>query len=153
MRELKSLKPRHYEMIRLAALGVRQTDIAKKIGITDAALSCILNGTLAQAELSKLKAEMDANIVEVVDRASAIMEATQAAAEAVRINRAMLNDPLVDVKIKARVGMHFMDRILFDRQSDDSQQASYRDILRAVRNVEDKLSRTTIIAEGVVINE
>lgn len=141
---MQSLRPRHYEMIRLAFLGVKQVDIAAKMGITQAALSCILSSPLAKAELAKLNHEANKNITNVVDRANVLRELNGAAVEAVRINRGLMNDSNVDVKLRARIGMHFQDRVIFN-QMETPDQTSYREILRSLTKIEEGLQQGTLV--------
>lgn len=141
---VKRLNVRHHEIIRRAFLGEKQVDIALALGLTPMAISCLMNSPLAQAELARLKASADEKVTDVPLRVRLAEELSAAGMEAVTINRAIMNDAHVDVKVRAKIGSHFMDRVVFNKSPDDEGEGSYRAILRSVSNIERQLLDNTI---------
>lgn len=144
MYHVKRLNIRHHEVIRRAFLGEKQVEIAAAMGLTPMAISCLLNSPLAQAEIARLKDQADEKITDVPLRVALAEELAKAGMEAVTINRAIMNDRTVDVKVRARVGAHFMDRVVFQKGPDDEEEGSYRAILKSVSNIERQLLDKTV---------
>lgn len=150
---ISSLRPRHFEIINLYFLGKKYREIAEIMGISTAAVSCIIRSPLAQAELSKLVAAAQEKVTDVPLRAQLHSQMERVAKHALNVEEAIL-DPrskeIVDTKIRARVAMHALDRIVFNRDSDDEREGSYRDILRKL----DEMSNTMMIKpQPVVIDQ
>lgn len=145
------LRPRHHNIIRLAFMGMKYKDIAEKVGITPVVVSCILSSSLAKRELAQLRAAQDTTIAQNVNRIAIQQELTEAAGEAVRQNRLIMNSDIADIKLKAKLGMHFMDRVIFDQNRDDDERQSFRDILRAINRVEKKVDGTVIEGKSEVV--
>lgn len=135
----KKLSMRHHEILRMAFLGKSNSDIAHIIGISPAAVSCLLNSPLAKAEVAKMQAEATEKVTDLPLRLQLAEQLNMAAMEAVVTNRAILNDRNTDVKVRARVASHFMDRVVFNKSPDDGGEGSYREILRAVSGIERQL--------------
>lgn len=144
MYQVKRLNVRHHEIIRRAFLGEKYVDIATAMGLSSMAISCLMNSPLAQAELARLKADADDKTTDVPMRLRLVEELNAAGMEAVVINRTIMNDSRVDVKVRARIGAHFMDRVVFQKSPDDESEGSYKAILRSVSNIERQLIDNTV---------
>jgi transcriptional regulator with XRE-family HTH domain len=55
----------HHEVIRMLLLGMKQTDIASKLGITDCQVSKIKNSQIVQDRLSLMRAARDVQTVDI----------------------------------------------------------------------------------------
>jgi hypothetical protein len=154
MYQLQKLRPRHHEILRLLFLGMNHKEVAERLGITPVTVGIVMNSPLARYELEKLKAEADKNVVNVSKRAEAVAELQNAGMEAIKLNRRVMNSSKVDVKIRTRVATHFMDRVVFEKvDKEDEVKVSYRDILRGLGRLEERLSTTTIITEATNVND
>lgn len=143
MAHIKNLRPRHHEILRLKFMGVSNNDIADHVGISASAVSCIVNSPLARAELARLNAEANEKLVDIPMRTRLQTELEQAGMDAVRLNRAIMNAPDANITVRARVGMHFMDRVVFNKSADE-EQVSYREILRSLGQIERKMGESAI---------
>ena len=148
MAHVKSLRPRHHEILRLAFMGMKNNDIAERVGISASAISCLLHSPLARAELARLNKQAEEKLVDVPLRTQLQMELNRAGKEAVQINRAIMNAPEADVKVRARIGMHFMDRVVFNKSADSNEDISYREILRSLNRIETNLGEHAVPIEG-----
>jgi predicted transcriptional regulator len=136
--EIKVLRPRHQEVIRLAFLGRSNVEIASAVGISTAAVSCVLRSPLAQAEIARFTREAEERIVNVPLRARMMSEIEGASVEALRLNRTLMNEQKIDTKLRVGIAKHFMDRGLFEKDGDE-QEGSYREILRKLDDVQKQL--------------
>lgn len=141
---MKKLSPRHHNIIRLIHLGLSQTEVSERIGMSKPALSCFLSSTLAKAELERLRHETDKNIVHIVDREKLINDLSQAAEEAVTLSRNIMNDPTVDIKVRSRHAINFMDRVIFDVDDGKKEKESFKDLLSTLSRFEAKLDGNMI---------
>ena len=131
-----TLRPRHHEIIRQAFLGLKSVQIAERLGITPVSVNCILASPLAQAELARLRVKAEETITNVPMRVRLESTLRKAAEEAVNINYDLMTSHTTDAKLRARIGMHFQDRVIFD-DTENEKEGSYREILRQL----DKLGR------------
>lgn len=136
--EIKTLRPRHQEVIRLAFLGRSNVDIASAVGVSPGAVACILRSPLAQAEIARFTKEAEERIINVPLRARLMSEIEGASAEALKLNRRLMNEPTIDTKLRVGIAKHFMDRGLFEHDGDE-QEGSYREILRKLDDVQKQL--------------
>lgn len=147
--QIKSLRPRHHEIIRMAFLGRNNQEISLAVGITPGAVACVLRSELARAELARLALKAEDNLTNVPLRTQLMAELNGATTEALKLRRSLMNDPSKDVKVRARIGEHFLDRVLFGRAPESEHTESYRDILRAINNkLENAQIVKTIDVEG-----
>ena len=145
MYQHQKLRPRHYDILSMTFLGMKQLEIARELGITQQAVSCIVNSALAKNELARMTHDArEGTVAKAVDRASILSELNGAAAEAVRLNRTIMNDPHTDIKLKARLGMHFQDRVIFN-QMETPDQTSYREILRSLTKIEEGMVKGIVV--------
>lgn len=144
---LKHLASRHHAILRDSVLGLSNTEIAIKYNMHPLTISCILRSPLARAEAARLRAL--AEKVQLVDNRpidERLKERLEKAAEqALETNVHIMNSPLTDVKVKARVASHFLDKVIFKQQEDTEKETSYRDILRSVAGIEAQLRASTVI--------
>lgn len=130
------LNARHHEIIRLAHQGMKHAEIAAMVGVTKGAVSCILRTPLARAEMARLKEMSEASATNVPMKVQLANELNEVGFEALRLNRQIMNDVKVDVRERRRVATHFLDRIVFNKQDDDAEAASFRDLLRSAKAIE-----------------
>jgi hypothetical protein len=136
------LLPRHREIIRLTILGWSPIRIAAAVGLQPVSVKAILRAPLVQAEMERLQDEADRLTVNVPLRAQVEGELRGATVQALRLNRKLMNDPNVDARTRANTAKHFMDRVLFDIDSDSAEKNSgYREILRKLDEVDKNLGR------------
>lgn len=141
---VKTLRDRHHAILRLAAEGRKNVEIAQLLNLSSVTVSCILRSPLAKAELARLRQKLEAELsIPLAERLKARLE--EGATMALEQNIAIMKSPIVDVKVKARVGMHMLDRVVFKEVEDDTKETSYRDILRSLSNVEKQLQNSTVI--------
>jgi len=155
MYAIKELRARHHAILRDAAAGFKNVEIANRYGLAPITVSCILRSPLAQAELARLKAIAETSLVDnrpVAERVKERLE--EAAVDAVETNLAIMRSSLTDVKVRARVASHFMDKVIFKQQESDEREVSYRDILRSVAGIEAALRNSTVVpvADAKVID-
>lgn len=147
------LTQRHREIIRLAFLGRTNTEIAERMDMDRGTIGLILRTPLAQAELARLNSKAEAILVNTPLRVALDEDLRAAATESLRINRAILNDPTVDVRVRSKTAQHFMDRVIF-QENPDEKESSYRDILRRLdaidRNVRINGTGITLFPSGAV---
>lgn len=144
--EIKSVRPRHAEIIRLAFLGLKHNLIAERVGISAPAVSCVLRSAIARAELARLQHEAELKILDTPVRVRAALELDKAAMESLKFNRSLVNDVTVDKKLRSRVATHFLDRLVFNKDP-DMEEGSYREILRSLRSIEDQFARKPVVIE------
>lgn len=147
------LSQRHREIIRLAFLGRTNTEIAERMDMDKGSIGLILRSPLAQAELARLNSKAEAILVNTPLRVALDEDLRAAATESLRLNRAILNDPAVDVRVRSKTAQHFMDRVIF-QENPDEKESSYRDILRRLdaidRNVRLNGTGITLFPSGAV---
>lgn|SRR5262245_22348637 len=125
----QAISQRHREIIRLAFLGRTNVEIAERMSMDRASIGLILRSPLAQAELARMNAKAEAVLVNTPLRVALDKDLRDAATESLRLNRAILADPKVDMRVRSKTAQHFMDRIIFS-EGPNEQETSYRDILR-----------------------
>ena len=64
----KALWPAHHEMLRRIALGQGNVSIAEAIGCTPQTVSNVRNSPMGREKLSRLKGEMDAEVISIAQR-------------------------------------------------------------------------------------
>ena len=133
--QVKRLSTRHYEIIRLHFLGKKDVEIASAVGITPQAIACILRSPLAQNELAQMQSDARAITVNTPLRAQMLADLNATGVEALGINRALMKDSSVKPAVRARIGAHFLDRIVFNNSDGDDKEGSYRDLLRKLDEV------------------
>src|SRR3990167_6021397 len=130
---IQTIRPRHNLIIQYAFNGLTNREIAQQVGMSPASIGCILRSPAAQAEIARLASIAVERSTNIPARIALHNELMGAATEGLRINRTLQRDPYVKAETRARIGQHFMDRVLFDkRDTSDEGQESYRDILRKI---------------------
>jgi hypothetical protein len=136
------LMARHREIIRLTILGWSTLRIAASVGLSPYQVRAILRAPLVQAELERLQDEADRLTVNVPLRSQVEGELRGATVQAMRLNRKLMSDPAVDARTRSNVAKHFMDRVLFDVDSDNGERGTgYREILKRLDEVDKALGR------------
>lgn len=130
-----NFKPRHNEILRLHFLGRSNVEIGAKIGVTSAAVACVLRSPLAQAELARMKAEADKLIVNTSLRVALEDDLVGATKEALTLNRRLMNEGKTDTKLRSKIATHFLDRVLFDKVG-ETGDGIYRQILTQLDQME-----------------
>jgi hypothetical protein len=138
------LSLRHQEIIRLAFSGMPVNQIAAQVGMRYNVVATIIRSELAQAELARLTARAEDSLTNVPMKVRLINELTTAAADALHVNHGLLRDERIDPRVRANIGRHFLDRIVFGHQ-EDSQEGGYREILRSLDRLERRTDPTTIV--------
>lgn len=103
--QVKQLWDRQNEILRLAVLGMKQTEIAKKMGVTPATISNTLGSELAQEKLAIMVAERDAT---TVDLARQIKEIAPQALEIIK--DAMEDNGKLCPRDRVKVAQDVLDR-------------------------------------------
>ena len=134
--ERVAVSPRHSEIIRLKFLGMKHVDIAAAMNLSEATVGHLLKSPLAEAELERLKTRAEESVTNVPLRVKLLQDLNDSTADSLRINREILRDKTVNPAIRSRVGMHFMDRVLFNKGSQEDQEGSYRDVLRRLDTIQ-----------------
>ena len=145
-----TLKPRHHEIIRLAFLGRSNVEIAGAVGLTPGAIACIVRSPIVQAELARMQEKAYEKTVNTPLRVQLMSELNGAGTEALRLNRKLMNNEYVDAKLRAKLGMHFLDRVIFNKDVDEGGEGSYRDILRKLDDIGRNVNIT--IQQGVQVS-
>lgn len=130
-----ALSQRHREIIRLAFLGRTQVEIAERMSMDKTSIRHILRSPLAQAELARLNSKAETILVNTPLRVALDKDLRDAATESLRLNRSVLSDPSVDMRVRTKTAAHFMDRIIF-AEGPDEKEGSYRDILRRLETID-----------------
>ena len=102
--DIKQLWNRSHEVLNLAALGYKNTEIAQLLGITPATVSNTLNGTLGQQKLSSLRKERDQGVVDVLEEVQKLFPT------ALKVYESILDDENATLRLKKDVA----DTILMD---------------------------------------
>jgi len=100
----------HHEVIRLLLIGMKNVDIARKLGITEVQVSNIKNSPVVQDRLSLMKAARD---VKAVDISRDIMEVAPKALELLK--KVINGDAIVDDKKPSVNAMIRTSESLLDR--------------------------------------
>lgn len=139
------LNLRHREIIRLAFSGVPATRIADQVGMAVSTVRMILRSPLAQGEIARLSERAEESLTNVPMRVRLLNELNDAATDALRINAGLMNNPGIDPRVRAGIGKHFMDRLIFGREAENEREGGYREILRSLDSIERKLDPATIL--------
>jgi IS30 family transposase len=143
-----SLRTRHHEILRLHFLGRSNREIAMSLNLHPQTITCILKSPLAQAELTRLKAEAEKSLVNVPLRQQLLNDLNGSAMEALHLRRGLMNDNNINLGVRERISQHFMDRVIFPKNEEDSTEGSYRDILRKMSEIERKLGMNAVPIEA-----
>lgn len=145
MHHLKRLQTRHHEVLRLSIAGLKNTEIGHIVGLSPVAVSCILRSPIAQAELRRLKDMADESATNIPLKIALANELKQFGKEALIVQRGILNDSKVDLKLRSKVAAHAMDKIIFAGSEDEDRGGSIRDVLRTLDKVVDHIKNTAPI--------
>ncbi len=106
--QLSELKDRHYEILRLAHLGLKYTEIAKRLDITHMTVSNTLKSELGQEQLDQLNTADDMDTIDVKKD----IEDTQA--EAVSLLKKVMtgdeNIPGINISLRLKAATELLDR-------------------------------------------
>ena len=128
---IKSVRPRHHLIIQYAFNGLKNNEIANKMGMSPTSIGCILRSPAAQAEMSRLASLAVEKSTDIPARVALHNELVGAAVTGLRINKALMQDPFVKSETRSRISQHFMDLVLFDKGDGDYESKDYyREILR-----------------------
>jgi predicted transcriptional regulator len=148
---MNELSIRHREILRLAFSGMRISAIASQMGLKPSAISAVINSELGQAQLAKLTERADEAVTNTPMKVRLINELTVASIDSVRIAHNMLRDEKLDPRVRAGIGRHFMDRVIFNKD-EDAQEGGYREILRSLDRLEKKADSIPTAAE-IILND
>jgi hypothetical protein len=138
------LSLRHQEIIRLAFSGLSMKEIALQTGISYNAVMAVLKSELAQAELARLTSKAEDSLTNVPMKVRLINELTTAGTDALHVTHGLLRDERIDPRVRAGIGRHLLDRIVFGHQ-EESAEGGYREILRSLDRIERRTDPTTIV--------
>jgi hypothetical protein len=124
-----SIEARHREILRLTILGWSPDRISVHLDMSKGGVLGVLRSPMARARLAEMQEEADRMTLNVPLRAALESEMRGATVEAVRLRRRLMNDANVSTNVRAKISEHFVDRMVFDKTSDDGE-SSYREILR-----------------------
>lgn len=102
--ELKRLKGRHYRILTLHALGLKNIEIAEQLNCTPQTVSNTLNAPIAQPILQELYEQLQSPVADV----SAVL--AQSMGGILEELLRMMHKPGVPESVKARIGLGLMDR-------------------------------------------
>jgi hypothetical protein len=141
---MKKLMPRHREILRRVALGQSYVTIAEELDMHPLTISLIMKSPLARLELEKLQSVADETVTNVPLRVEKSREIREAGRIALQHNADILTDPTVDVKVRARVAVHFLDRAVFDVPTEREKDVSFRDLLKSMNAIERQMTAKTV---------
>ena len=72
--QVKELRERHEQIVRMAALGMRRKDIAEATGFTPITVTNCLRSPLAQARLAQLRDSADSDTVDIIGRINGMLD-------------------------------------------------------------------------------
>ena len=150
---MKKLMPRHREILRRVALGQTYVTIAEELDMHPLTISLIMRSPLAQFELEKLQATADEIVTNVPLRVEKAREIREAGRIALQHNTDILTDSTVDVKVRANVARHFLDRAVFDVPTEREKDISFRDLLKSMNEIERQINARTVEGRHEIIHE
>ena len=142
------LRPKHHELINLHFLGKTYKQIGEITGMSPGAIYCIIQSPLAQAELAQMMKRAKDSVTNVPLRASLAEQLDRSARKSLDVVERILDNPMHDVKVRARVSQHILDRVVFEK-NDNEKEGSYRDILRKL----DEMSQNIMIKPQSIVLE
>ena len=145
-----SLRPRHQEIIRLSFQGMSNLMIGGQVGMTPAAVGCVLRSPIARAEIARLAQAAEEKLVDIPAKVRLANEIQGMGVEAFRLRRTLMNDDQIDVRLRARIAEHTVDRVIFEHE-EDGRGGSIRDILRRLDEVRDDIKSGRIVRAPDVI--
>jgi hypothetical protein len=149
---MDELSVRHREIIRMAFAGLSSVAIADQVGIRVTAVREVLKSELAQAEIARLGRMADEAVTNTPMKVRLINELNSVGLDALRVNHSLLRDEKLDPRVRAGIGRHLMDRLIFDK-SEETEQTSYREILRSLDRLEKKVDLDVLEARIKPVEE
>jgi hypothetical protein len=125
-------------------MGWAGNDIADRIGMSKAAVYCILRSPLAQMEITRLQEEANKIAANLPYRIIQEKKLREISDEAVNVNRDLMNDKRMDPRVRSRISMHFQDRNIYDNNGED-KPAGYREILRKLDEVATQIKNGDLV--------
>lgn len=101
---ITELRAKHQEVVRLLAMGLKNTEIAEQLGCTAQSISIIANSPVAQARVSELQAERDESVVDVRNQIRSL------APRAIELYREVLEGEHIDIKQRLHAADQILDR-------------------------------------------
>lgn len=105
--QIQSLWDVHHEILRLAVLGWKHSDIAKELSITPATVSNCLNGELGRRQLELMRGARDAETIDLS------IEIRKNAPVAYKVLMEYLENPDFDPRQRITIAMDQLDRAGF----------------------------------------
>lgn len=103
--QIQKLWAIHHEICRLAILGMKQIDIARVLGITEATVSTCLNSAVVKQQLHVLRMARDSSVVDVAKRIEAMAPKAAETMDAV-----LSGDTDANTRLKVDVAKDILDR-------------------------------------------
>ena len=110
---IKDLYPRHRAMARYVAVGVPNSELALRFGMTAAQISRIVNSPVFEAEVKRLTDQIDEEVVDIRKDLELL------APRAVEVIDEQLNYPGTDDKVRQRAAFDVLDRCGHGAKKDD----------------------------------
>jgi len=65
--QIKTMNDRHHEIARMHAVGYKNKEIAKQLGITEMSVSQVINSAVVKLKLDTLRGNRDSKTIEIID--------------------------------------------------------------------------------------
>jgi len=147
--QVQELTERHQQIIRLRFAGLLEIDIAGRLGVARETVVAVLNSPLAKTELARLGVRAEEILTNVPLQLELQADLRSAGREALHINRTIMKDDEADKRVRASIGRHFLDRIVFEMEPEEEREGSYRQILRGLSEIQRSLGRDVLILPPV----
>lgn len=102
--ELQRLREIHHNVLRLVAVGVKQKDVAKALGVTEVMVSYTVNSTLGKQKLKILRQEADQSSLDM------LAELQQLVPGAIALQEKVLFDENEKTSTRLRAAEDILDR-------------------------------------------
>jgi len=141
----KELSPRQQQIVRFHALGMRNIDIARRLGVTPVTVSNIIRSVLGKEELEKLREAADQ------EASSAYIQMVRSASVAVDALEQVIEDGEADTGARVRAAIALLDRAGLspvrktDVQVTDNKHITIEDIDGMKKRLEQARRETTVI--------
>jgi hypothetical protein len=102
--QIQELNARHHAILQYLALGLKNVDIAEKLGISAQSVSIVRNSQLGRAKLGELVGRTEDNVVDIKKRLEGLAPLATDTLED------LLTDPKVPSATKATIARDILDR-------------------------------------------
>ena len=139
------LSTRHQQILRYVFEGMSNLQIAALLGMKPATIGVIKKSPIFRGELARLQEQAEKSMTNMPVRLALVQELNGFGIEALRLNRQLMNDQTLGVKLRSKIATHAMDRIVFGKHADeDGETKNYRDVLSKLNEVSAQLKRSLV---------